>query len=492
MRLYDRLGVNANIAYLQVVPISLTYHRENVGKNNQPGGNRSMRRTLFYISYSMGNFANTIAYQVFGNRIQFYYVDVLGLGAGIAGIIWTVYGLWNAVNDPLMGQVSDRTRTPMGRRVPYVLFGAIPLGLSFFFLWTPPQQNPWLLAGYFLALLFIFDTLYSLTIIAYNALFPEVAPSLRDRVDLSATREILATVALLLAFILAPILADTVGYIWMGAIMGSLVAVGYLVSMIGVRENTQNISDDPVSLVPSLKIVLSSVPFRWFVGANMAKVYIWLVLAASLPFWSKYALNIQGESQVFGISMGPGDQEALLLGLPILLCIPCLLIWRPIVPRLGNRKAWILASFVFIPGFLLITFANNFYTGLLGTLLAAPGLAGSMIMPFPVISEVIDDDAARHGYRREGIFFGMSWGIVKLAFSIQGVMFAAVMSAAGYVAGSPVQTTSAVWGIRFLIGVTPILACLVLAYCMYRFPLGRATLNSPPQLTSDIAVSGGD
>jgi GPH family glycoside/pentoside/hexuronide:cation symporter len=450
-----------------------------------------MRRTLFYISYSMGNFANTIAYQVFGNRIQFYYVDVLGLGAGIAGVVWTIYGLWNAVNDPLMGQVSDRTRTPMGRRVPYVLFGAIPLGLSFFFLWTPPTHNPWMLAGYFFILLFVFDTLYSLTIIAYNALFPEVAPSLRDRIDLSATREILATVALLLAFILAPILAGSVGYIWMGAIMGSLVALGYLISMIGVRENTQDIKDDAVGLVPSLKIVLASIPFRWFVGANLAKEYIWLVLAATLPFWSKYALGIQAESQIFGVTMSPGDQEAVLLGLPILLCIPCLLIWRPIVPRLGNRRAWIVASFVFIPGFLMITFANSFYTGLLGTLLAAPGLAGSMIMPFPVISEVIDDDASKHGYRREGIFFGMSWGIVKLAFSIQGVMFATVMSTAGYVAGSPVQNTSAVWGIRFLIGISPILACLALAYCMYRFPLGRGTLAHPAPITPDIAATGG-
>lgn len=92
-----------------------------------------MNRLLRYITYSMGNFANTIAYQVFGNRIQFYYVDILGLNAAVAGIIWTIYGLWNAINDPLMGQLSDRTRTPMGRRVPYVVFGAVPLGLAFSF-----------------------------------------------------------------------------------------------------------------------------------------------------------------------------------------------------------------------------------------------------------------------------------------------------------------------------------------------------------------------
>ena len=433
-----------------------------------------MKRTIKHFSYSLGNFANTIAYYVFGNRIQFYYVDILKLNPAIAGVLWTVYGLWNAINDPLMGQLSDRTRSRFGRRVPYVAFGAIPLGLSFFFLWTPPRQPPWLLAAYFLALLFIFDTLYSLTIIAYNALFPEVAPTVNDRVDLSAMREILGTIALLIAFILAPVLANNLGYIWMGAIMGVLVSAGYLIAMIGVKEGPVKDGEVQLGLWQSLKIVLTSRPFRWFLGANIAKEYIWLVLAAMLPFWSKYALDIQGPVEVAGIRLSAGDAEAVLLGLAIVLAIPCLLVWRPVILKLGYRRTWIIASLVFIPGLSIVAFADNFYVGLAGTLLAAPGLAGSMIMPFPIISEIIDDDAKKeHGYRREGLFFGMNGGITKLAFSIQGLLFAAVMAFTRYDSTQVVQTPLAVAGIRFLIGGTTIIAALVIAFCMWRYPLGR-------------------
>ena len=433
-----------------------------------------MKRTLKHISYSMGNFANTIAYQVFGNRIQFYYVDILGLNAATAGVLWTIYGLWNAINDPLMGQLSDRTRSRFGRRVPYVMFGAIPLGLSFFFLWTPVNQSPWTLAAYFLILLFIFDTLYSLTIIAYNALFPEVAPTVRDRVDLSMVREILGTIALLASYILAPILAESVGYVMMGAIMGALIAIGYLISMIGVKEKPVDDKEVPLGLGVSLKIVLASIPFRWFLGANISKEYIWLALGAMLPFWRKYALGIQEPVDVFGATLSPGDAEAVLLGLAILLAIPCLFIWRPIVMKLGYRRTWIIAALTFVPGLFIMLIADNFYMGLAGTLLAAPGLAGSMIMPFPVISEIIDDDANKeHGYRREGIFFGMNGGITKLAFSVQGILFAGVMTTAGYVAGEMVQSASAVNGIRFMIGGTTIIATLITAFCMYRYPLGR-------------------
>jgi glycoside/pentoside/hexuronide:cation symporter, GPH family len=127
---------------------------------------------------------------------------------------------------------------------------------------------------------------------------------------------------------------------------------------------------------------------------------------------------------------------------------------------------------------LAVTFATDFYTGLLGTMLVIPGLANSMIMPFPVISEIIDHDAKKHhGYRREGIFFGMNGGITKLAFSAQGILFAIVTAATGFSEGSDVQTTSAIWGIRFLIGITPIIAALLIAFCMWKYPLGRDTHN---------------
>ena len=434
-------------------------------------------RILKFISYSFGNFANTIAYQIFGNRINFYYVDVLGLNASVAGILWSIYGLWNAVNDPLMGQISDRTRFRFGRRVPYVALGAIPLGLSFFFLWTPPSQSPFTLAAYFLMILFIFDTLYSLTFIAYNALFPEVAPTPRDRIDLSATREILATIALLLSFILAPIIAEEVGYFTMGAVMGTLIAAGYLVAIIGVKERpVDETREQAFGLGHALRIVLANKAFRWFLGANISKEYIWLLLASMLPFWRKYALGIQDQVNVFGLRLSGGDAEAILLGVPILLAIPTLMIWRPLVGRLGYRKTWMIGTLTFIPGLLVMTVANDFYTGLLGTMLTIPGLANSMIMPFPVISEVIDEDAKQeHGFRREGLFFGMNSGIIKLAFSAQGLLFAFVTAVTGFSEGSDVQSQTAVWGIRFLIGVTPAIAALIIVWCMSNYPLGRET-----------------
>ncbi len=426
-----------------------------------------------FFTFGGGNFANTLAYQVLGNRVQFFYIDILGLSPAIAGTVWTLYGIWNMINDPLMGQLTDRTRSKFGRRIPYIYFGAIPLGLSFFFLWTPPTTSPWIMALYFFMALFIFDTLYSLTIIAYNSMFPEVAQSLAERISLSTIREILAVIGLLAAYIVAPILSDSIGFVWMGAIIGALVAIGYLITPLGLKEKPIPADEVHVSMWDLLKIVLGSIPFRYFVGFNLMKEYVFLILGAMLPFWRKYVLGIQGPGEVFGMKLGAGDQEAVLLGIPFILTIPALLIWQRIVPRIGSRKAWIIGNLLFIPGLVMMMLANDFYTGLIGTVLIAPGLAIYQLLPLPMLSEVIDDDARKHGYRREGIFFGMNGGIVKAAFSMQGLFLGAVFTAAGYVAGAATQTESAVWGIRFLIGGTPLISILISWLLLWKFPFGR-------------------
>jgi glycoside/pentoside/hexuronide:cation symporter, GPH family len=422
-------------------------------------------------TYGMGNFANTVVQQVFNNRIQFFYIDVIGLNAALAGIIWFVFGLWNAVNDPLMGNVSDRTRSRWGRRIPYILFGAIPLGLSFFFLWTPPRQSAALTAMYFVVFLFLYDTIYTLVIMAYNSLFTELATDLQERSSLAAVREGLAVIALLLAFILAPILSEELGFVTMGIVIGIFTSVGYLISVIGAKEDPAHMTGESMPMLQSLKICLSSRPFRWYIVANLAKEYLFVVLPATLPFWRKYALNIQGEAKVFGVMMGPGDQEAILLAIPFLLCVSLLVAWNRITPRIGVRRAWIYSFLLFIPGLAMIMFATDFYTGLIGTTLIAPGLSGFMMLPIVMLTDVIDDDAQRVGERREGIFFGINGGIVKLAFSFQGILYSIVFTVTGYVAGADVQSASAVWGIRFLMGGSPILAILLGAWALKNYPL---------------------
>ncbi|NDJ34421.1 MAG: MFS transporter [Chloroflexi bacterium] len=417
------------------------------------------------LTYSLGNFGNTIVYQAFTNRVQFYYIDVIGLSSSLIGSMWILFGLWNAINDPLMGQISDRTRTPLGRRIPFILFGGIPVGLTFFLLWIPPTGNRIVTAVYFLFTVFLFDTAISLLVMAYNSLFAEITDGLDERSSLSAMREAFAIVSLLAAFVLAPILSTSVGWWQMGLIIGGLGAVTCMVSVIGHKENPENYGETDTNFLANIREALSNATFRNYLGANIAKEYVFVVLAAALPFWSKYALDITGPATYFGVTLGPGDQEAVLLGVPFVMAIPILAIWNQVMKRIGVKRMWNIVFIMFIPGLLVMFFANNFWTGLVGTLAIAPALAGAMMVFMVMLSEIVDEDARRVGYRREGIFFGVNGAFQRLAYAVQGVTLAVIFGLTGFVeAGGQAlvaQPASAVFGIRFLIAGTSIIACLI-------------------------------
>jgi GPH family glycoside/pentoside/hexuronide:cation symporter len=434
------------------------------------------------LTYSLGSLAHTLSYQAFTNRVQFFYIDVLGLSAGLVSLVWFLFGLWNAVNDPLMGQLSDRTRSRWGRRIPYILAGAVPLGLAFFLLWTPPTGNAVLTAVYFGLILFIFDTLSTLLLTAYHALFPEITSD--TRAGLAAWRETMSVVGLILAFVLAPMLSQRLGYPVMGAAVGVLTAGAYALAMLGLKEDPRRLGEATLGFFESLRITFSNRPFRWFLGAAMVREFNFVILSATVPFWAKYVLNLTTPATVLGLRLAPALQESLLLAVPFLLAVPCLQIWRLVTPRLGARRAWIAANLAWLPGLALIFLARDFNLALLGVTLIAPGFAGYLMLFIVLLSEITDYDARRTGQYREGAFIGITFMMMRLAFSAQALLFLFVLNPSGYVPGAAAQPESAATAIRILIGGAPFVACLISAACLYfvRVPAPAGGRAAAPEL----------
>jgi glycoside/pentoside/hexuronide:cation symporter, GPH family len=429
-------------------------------------------KRLQKIAYSVGSLGTALSFQAFTSKIQYFYIAVLKVDPRLLGVVWFFYGIWNAINDPLMGRLSDGTHSRLGRRIPYILFGSIPLALFFLFLWIPPRGNIVLLVGYFAVMVFAFDTLWTLVVLAWTALMPEMWPDLRDRAEVAGWREGFSVIGALAALGAAPFIIEKYGYGGMGIAFAVVTAVSFLTSILGSKEDPERHQDEEsLPLMQGLRSALANRSFRWFLLANLGKEFLIIVVLAMLPFYADVVLGLKRLAD-------GAAKESLLLSAPFVLSIPGMVVWTKITQRIGSRRAWLYASLAMIPGFAVMFFAPDFNVALIGVSLLALGLPGLLMMHNLVISDVIDEDEVIGGQRREGFFFGMNGAIIRLAFSWQALLTGTIPTLTGYNPNLSVQPEAAVWGFRFLTAGAPILGLLVTIYALTRYPLHGTALDT--------------
>ncbi len=421
------------------------------------------------IAYSVGALGSALAYNAFNNRIQFFYIVERRLDPAWIGAVWFIFGLWNALNDPLMGQLSDNTRSRFGRRIPYVAFATLPMAIFFVLMWLAPRgAGTWGLFAYFTITVFAFDTLWTLVVIAWTALFPEMISDLKERATVSGWRQIFSIVGVILALALTPIIIDRVGWAGMALTFGMATAAAFFISLLGSHERPELYHDEEaVSLGQALKAGFSSRSFRWFMLANLAKEFIFNVMVAALPFYARYVLQLR---DIPG-GLDAATQEALLLGVPFILSVPGMFVWTKIIHRVGSRRAWIYASLAFLPGLIVIFLAQTYPMALVGSVLLVLGFPGLLMLADLVISDVIDEDELNTGRRREGLFFGVNGAVIRLAFSAEAILIGTIPKLTGFDAAVAVQPAAAVWGFRFLVAGGPVLGILVAIFALTRYPL---------------------
>lgn len=422
---------------------------------------------LFYAAGSLGT---ALSYQAFVTHIQFLYVDVLGLAAGLIGAGWAVYGVWNAINDPLAGAWSDRTRTRWGRRTPWIASMALPTAFCFFLLWVPPE--PLLTGGgqslfvYFMAVVLIFDLLWTIVVMNWTALLPEMFTDERERASVSGWREVFTIVGLLVGVALMPILSGE-GWVYRAPValgFSVLVAASFLGSLLGTRERKDLLAEPPVPFRQSLAATLANAPFRWFLVANLSKEFVFSIVSATMPFYAKYVLGASSA------------ETGYVLGAAFAVAVVGLAIWTPYTKRVGARRAWQVCCLTFSLSLIPFLFISNLTAGLIAAAILGLSLAGLLMLPNLLIADAVDADEADTHSRREGMFFGINGFIIRFAFVLQGLALGGVLSTTGYVqpatpADVIAQPDSALWGMRFLIAVLPMLAMAVTYWAVTRYPL---------------------
>jgi GPH family glycoside/pentoside/hexuronide:cation symporter len=389
---------------------------------------------------------------------------------------------WDAVSDPLMGQLSDTTRSRWGRRRPYIFFGAVPYALLFLLIWVPRATSNQVIDYLFVTALFIlFFTASTVVTVPYNALLPELALSPHGRTKLTAYRQPFSVIGWVAGSALVLPLVATLGggrrgYVLMAGIFGAVALVVFIVTAFSVRERADFSEKAPVSVTRSFALTFKNAPFWWFIAAYSLVSLGYTILSGVLIFYAKYWLSSE---TLFTVMMG------IVMGF-LLLSIPA---WVWVSGRIGKKEAFLIGIVVLIISAASIFFLPRESRVVLFILMGVAGIGTGayFLFPYAILPEIIDFDELTSGTRREGAYFGIAFLIFKVSIALAPFITGTVLSGIGYVPDIA-QSRGTLLGIRLLVGAVPAVFFALGLVFLWFFPLNKSTSAA---IVQKLSVSRG-
>jgi GPH family glycoside/pentoside/hexuronide:cation symporter len=431
----------------------------------------SFKTKFFYGIGDLGVSLTTASIQFF---LLFYYTDVALIDPGTAGTAMLVGKLtWDAINDPLFGYLSDRTKSKFGRRRIYMLLGAIPFGISFWLMYSLPQGLKGLAA--FLMVLgsfLLFDTFATLVGTPYNALSAELTYDYKERTSLIAVKEIFTVIGYILGAAVTTMVAgyfidklgwsDRQGYSGMGAVFGLVATVTILMTTFGVRNKAHR--DETPSKLPPFKAILSTFKNKPFVRLLIVSTVVsisFTLLTSLLPYFLTYQLDMADQIPLVLIVM---------LGTIALFLVP----WKWVADRINKGPSYALGLGIASIAIIITFFLPNRPTPLIYVIafVAGLGLSTQYIFPWSMIPDVMEYDQLETGERREGIYYGIWAFMGKLTGALGIAASGWALDLFGYVP-NVVQTDLARFGIRLFFGPVSVFLFIVVLPFLIWYPITK-------------------
>ena len=432
--------------------------------------------TRFKLLFSTGDLSTSIPLTVLMFFQLYFLTDVARLRPDYAGWAIAIPRLWDAVNDPLFGMFSDRLRTRWGRRRALLLFGSVPLGLSFMFIWFVPPLEQLGLAIYYAIAFILFDTAYTVVHVGYNALTPELTSDYDERSSLNGYRMIFSISGALSAVILATVLGWYISdartlFAALGIGLGLASIIPPLVVFRITREKSAEEQPEPLSWIESMKATLSNQPFRFVMGLYLLSWTTASILASMLVYYANYRLRVPEQANYFVLVA----QGSAILFIPF---------WVWVAKRLDKRRAFILGTLSWIVVLLGLSAlpADGITLAYILAGLAGSGIATAYVLPWSMIPDIIEHDQLETGQRREGSYYAFASFFQKLATALALWGMGQALAASGYLTPDasrslPIQPDSAIQAIRFFTGPVPTALLLLAVAFAWNYPLTRESHN---------------
>jgi GPH family glycoside/pentoside/hexuronide:cation symporter len=429
---------------------------------------RLSRRTK--LIYGFGDTGFSLTTTIIGAYFAIFLTDVVGIAAGTAAIAIFLGRTWDYINDPIIGHISDRTRTRWGRRRPFLLFGALPFALAYILMWyRPPFESQILLAGYYALAYILFDSFATFVYMPFYALTPELTSSYDERTSLTTYRMFFSILGSLVAFtvpllIVGSFQPQNAGRVLvMGTAFGLASAIPLLFVFFGTRERQEYSELEQPGLKDSLKAAAKNRPF---IFGMVIFLLTWVsvdILQAMLLYFIKYVVRREAQSDVI----------MAVIFVTAMLVLP---FWEWASRRWNKRMAYAGGiAFWAVVQIVMITLNPGTPLPLILGLcvLAGIGVSSAHVLPWSIIPDAIEWDEWQTGERHEGLFYSLVTLSQKVASSIAIPLVLMMLQVTGYVPTAATQPPGALLGIRLAIGPIPaLLLCGGIVFALI-YPLSR-------------------
>lgn len=455
-----------------------------------------------------------------------FYTDEVLLNIMYIPIIMTIYAVWNALNDPLFGIISDKIKTPWGRRFPFILFGFIPFTLSFLALWfLPPSliisktditsfvgysnllfptflnakfnvlQNtvnllfhPYVrgvnhnfIFIYMVSFLLIFDTLFTMVVMSWQTLFPEKFKEDKERSYVAAITQTIRLLGIVFALVFPPLMieyGDIDSYKLPILILVIAVFIGFIFSLYGSRdeeieksvENEEEVQQEKNGRTnfQALKDVLRNKNLIAFTVAIGMSNIAFLILMAMVRYMNKWVLvqEAQFETYINAIAFAVG--------------LLTFIIWARISIKRGPKLVYISSGALFFIALLPLSFAKEGWGWVVLVLMVFVGfsISGLLLIPDILLAEIIDEDIKKSGEKREGLIYGIYGFAIRIAIVFESYLITIVLKRTGFDPTLPEQTQLAKSGIKLLmVGVPAVCFIVGILLMIFLYDLSRKKIE---------------
>ena len=417
--------------------------------------------------YGIGDYAICLYWSGIGLYLLYFYTDVVGISPILAGWIYALGIGWDAITDPFMGYLAERTKTKMGSYRPFIYYGSIPLALSFVLLfWVPPFEGTALFLFLILVNL-IHRSCFTIVSVPYSSLTARITNDSNERTKLTTARMISASFGTLSMSALAfPLIAyfggadEAFGFLWL-AIISGLIAIALLfVTVYSVREKVDEIATSNLpNFVSITKTVATNYPFWIVFGCILILGSTGVMFNKNLIYFVKYGLELhEYQGLILGVSSG-----ASFLSLPF---------WAYLALKIGKRETWLISMTIAFIGLLLFFYYPIASLNELLILLALIGVgngAGGVLF-WSMLPDTVEYGEWKSGIRTESSLYGFMTFAQKSSIAVAALILGFLLSGIGF-EPNQIQSEETISGMKFMMSWIPICGIIISLVLMYFYPI---------------------